>query len=95
MDGDHVDEPGETELNPPLDQFPQFLHYCIYFFFCIVFAERKAYRYQVGIIIDRPDHMTAYVGPAAAGTSTGNADMIDVQVEQDHFGFFGLREGGA
>jgi hypothetical protein len=53
-----------------LNQFFQFFYYCIDFFFCVVFAERKTYRHQVGVIIDGPDYMGSLVGATTAGTTT-------------------------
>lgn len=64
-----------------LYQFLYLLNHRVHFFLRIMFAEGKANSYQVGIIIDRLDHMGANICSAATRTASGNADMVNVQVK--------------
>ena len=83
---------GVSLLNNSLHQLFQLLHHRVYFFFRIVLAETETYRNLVGVVIDGPDHMAALVGTGSTGAATAGADIIDVEIEEDHFGFLGFRE---
>ena len=67
-----------------LNKLFQFIHHVIYFFFCIVPAKGKPYRNLVGIVVNCPDNMAALLHPTGAGASAGSADIIYIQVEQQH-----------
>ena len=68
-----------------LNQFFQFFYHGIFFFLCIVFAEREANRDQVGIIINNLYHMRTYICPAATGAAARYTDMIDIKIKKYHF----------
>ena len=68
-----------------LDQFLQFLHNHIDLFFRIVFTEREANSNLVGIVVDGSYYVRALVGATGAGAAAAGADIIDVEIEKDHF----------
>jgi hypothetical protein len=65
-------------------------YYLIHFLLCIVFAEAETYGYLVGVVADGADDMASLVGAGSAGTAAAGADIIDIKVEKEHFGSFGL-----
>src|SRR6185437_4727794 len=78
-----------------LNQVTQAPNHRIHFFPRIMLAERESDRNLVGVVVDGPNNVRPLLRPTGTGAATGRADMMDVEVEQQHFGFFGLRERNA
>ena len=77
-----------------LHQFLQLRHHRINFCLGIVLAETETNGNLVGIVIDSTYDMTALVGAAGAGAAAAGADIIDVEIEEDHLRFFCFGETG-